>query len=937
MEALAMLSTPVCPDITQYKKLATGQLSSPDKEALLDHLERCHACVQRVESLSERDTLVDLIRQARTLGDGPAAAEAVARLIERLRKLRPSAEAAEKAPAQIRLVCSGCGKSLKVTAGLGGKKVKCPHCQTMIPVPTARPPTGEESPQSPGPAMEDALALAPRRSAGGRSAAVTASGAGQSQPVSADQHLYDFLAPAQSPDELGRLGPYRVLRVLGAGGMGVVFQAEDPHLQRLVALKAILPGLAASDSAKQRFLREARAAAALKHDHIVTIHQVGEDRGAPFLAMEFLEGEPLDDRLKREGKLPLEDVLRIGREIAEGLAAAHERGLIHRDIKPANVWLECKKGRVKILDFGLARAADDEAHLTQSGAFVGTPAYMAPEQAQGKNVNPRSDLFSLGCVLYRMATGEAPFRGTDMISTLMAVATEHPRAPVTVNAELPRALSDLIMRLLEKDPACRPSSANEVVEALQTVEKQLGRQEAATDRLPGSIAPPRRRRLALVGAAVLLLGGMIGGGVYFTLIHIAHRQGDYVIDTDDPDFAFAVAKDGGVTLEDRKTNRKFKLNVLRQENGEFELEVTDPAADLSFQTKSFTIKRGDKVALKAWFQRKQDAVAKATPVADPWINEVAAFRPDKQVAAVVARLKELNPGFDGKETHRIGAGAVTELSFLTDYVTDISPVGALNGLQVLHCRTAGGKGTFSDLCPLKDLKLTGLDCQGTRVSELSALKDMKLTSLNCAFTLVSDLSPLKDMKLTTLYCRDTKVTDLSPLKDMKLTFLDCSYTLVSDLSPLKDMKLKGLGVAGTQVSDLSPLKDMKLTELNCAATQVTDLSSLKDMKLTTLHCPDTKVTDLSPLKDTKLTWVNLARTKVSDLSPLKDMKLTYLECAGTEVTDLSSLKAMPLKTLEFDFKPEGDASILRSIKTLETINNKPAAAFWKEVDEKKPK
>ena len=151
---------------------------------------------------------------------------------------------------------------------------------------------------------------------------VTDSSADQPRPAGAtNKEQYDFLAPPQAPDELGRLGPYRVLQVLGAGGMGVVFRAEDPQLQRLVALKAMLPGLAASDSAKQRFLREARAAAALKHDHIVTIYQVGEDRGVPFLAMEFLEGESLDERLKREGKLPLAEVLRIGREMAEGLAA----------------------------------------------------------------------------------------------------------------------------------------------------------------------------------------------------------------------------------------------------------------------------------------------------------------------------------------------------------------------------------------------------------------------------------------------------------------------------------------------------------------------------------------------------------------------------------------------------------------------------------------
>src|SRR5207302_3265782 len=144
------------------------------------------------------------------------------------------------------------------------------------------------------------------------------------------------------------------------GGMGIVFQAEDPQLQRLVALKVMKPGLAASSSARQRFLREARAAAALEHDHIVPIYQVGEDRGVPFLAMPLLRGETLEERLEREGKPPLAEVVRIGQEIAEGLSAAHERGLMHRDIKPANLWLEGERSRVKIVDFGLARAVGEE-------------------------------------------------------------------------------------------------------------------------------------------------------------------------------------------------------------------------------------------------------------------------------------------------------------------------------------------------------------------------------------------------------------------------------------------------------------------------------------------------------------------------------------------------------------------------------------------------
>src|SRR5205085_4060282 len=163
--------------------------------------------------------------------------------------------------------------------------------------------------------------------------------------------------------------------------------------------------------------------------HIVAIHQVGEDRGVPFLAMPFLKGESLDQRLKREGKLPLGEVLRIGRETALGLAAAHAHGVVHRDIKPGNLWLEAGSQRVKILDFGLARQEGSDIQLTQAGAVLGTPAFMAPEQAQGKAVDARSDLFSLGCVLYRMATGVLPFTGPDTMSLLLALTTQEPQPP----------------------------------------------------------------------------------------------------------------------------------------------------------------------------------------------------------------------------------------------------------------------------------------------------------------------------------------------------------------------------------------------------------------------------------------------------------------------------------------------------------------------------
>jgi serine/threonine protein kinase len=254
--------------------------------------------------------------------------------------------------------------------------------------------------------------------------------------------------------------------------MGVVFQAEDPHLRRPVALKVMRPSLAASPEFHRRFLREARLAAALDHEHVVTVYQVGEDRGVPYLAMQLLRGQTLEDRLQRAGgRLPLPEVLRVGREVAEGLAAAHARGLVHRDIKPANVWLEGRRGRVRIVDFGLARGSESDAQFTQAGAVIGTPAYMAPEQASAAAVDARSDLFSLGAVLYRVATGEFPFGGRDTLSVLNALATRTPAPPHRVVPSLPRLFSGLVMRLLAKDPDDRPQTAREVVEAIGALER----------------------------------------------------------------------------------------------------------------------------------------------------------------------------------------------------------------------------------------------------------------------------------------------------------------------------------------------------------------------------------------------------------------------------------------------------------------------------------
>jgi serine/threonine protein kinase len=371
---------------------------------------------------------------------------------------------------------------LVVNDSLAGQKARCSACGQVvtIPVEAASAPStldASEAPTRPSASQLSTLRLGPP-------------GSGR------DPRLATLLAPPQSDDELGRLGNYRVLKVHGQGGMGIVFQGEDVKLKRQVAIKAMLPTVAARASAGPRFLREAQAMAAVEHDHIVRIYQVDEDRGVPFLAMELLKGETLEERLKREKKLPLAEAVRIGREMAEALAAAHATGLIHRDVKPTNTWLEAPRGRVKLLDFGLARAAAQDAGLTPEGMVVGTPAYVAPEQARGEAVDARSDLFSLGCVLYRMLTGQQPFQGKDIMATLLAVASHQPAPPARLDAGVPRELSELVMRLLEKAPARRPASAGEVAQALSMFGTAEPRQSRG---LPGW-------GWVLAGGALLVVG-----------------------------------------------------------------------------------------------------------------------------------------------------------------------------------------------------------------------------------------------------------------------------------------------------------------------------------------------------------------------------------------------------------------------------------------------
>ena len=281
-----------------------------------------------------------------------------------------------------------------------------------------------------------------------------------------NQRLLELLGPTDDPAMMGRIGVYEIVGILGHGGMGVVFKGYDGALHRFVAIKMLLPHLATSGAARKRFAREAQAAAAVVDDHVMAIHGVSEWMSAPYFVMPYARGMSLQKRLSQNGPLEVREILRIGMQAAKGLAAAHAQGLVHRDVKPANIFLDEGVERVRIMDFGLARAVDD-ASLTRSGTLAGTPQFMSPEQARAETVDYRSDLFSLGSVMYSMCTGHTPFRAESSYGVLRLITDKEPRSIRETNPDIPDWLCSIIFKLMAKHADDRFESAAEVAELLE--------------------------------------------------------------------------------------------------------------------------------------------------------------------------------------------------------------------------------------------------------------------------------------------------------------------------------------------------------------------------------------------------------------------------------------------------------------------------------------
>jgi serine/threonine protein kinase/Leucine-rich repeat (LRR) protein len=791
-----------------------------------------------------------------------------------------------------------------------------------------------------------------------------------------------LLTPAQEAGELGRFASFRILEVLGTGGMGIVLLAEDVQLKRRLAVKVMRPEVAAQATARQRFLREAQAAAALEHDHIVPIYQVGEERGIPFLAMPLLKGTSLDAWLQRPGALVMRDTLRLARQIALGLAAAHQRGLVHRDIKPANLWLEGQpltpqpplpqrgegekdkhlfpplpfvgeggRGgegfRIKILDFGLARPIDDNTQLTEQGVIVGTPSHMAPEAARGEPTDQRGDLFSLGVVLYRMCTGQLPFPGANTLAVLSALATETPPRPQTLNPEVPAGLDALVMQMLAKEPAQRPASAQEVADRLLTLETELTAPVAVrspdTVQLPAEDARaaeppatpaarrwrPRSRGLVAAGVAlaVLLPLTYLYGGLVW---RIATNQGELVIESNDPNIEVTI-KGPAATVYDKAKDRRFVLTA-----GAYEVEVReDGDGGLRFAAKKVTITRGGKETFHAELKPAKTLLTEVGKAAERILaagGRVTVRAGDQE--REVKSAKELPP-----EPFAVVAVNLAHSNILDDGLVHLEPLSNLAELD-LTGTSVGDEGLahLEKLSALKKLTLEGTDVRDTGLKHLLPLRN--LVTLNLAETKVSDagLEQLQKLpKLQSLKLAGTRATGPAAMALRKeltkcVLGLDERQTVQWVLSVGGKVTIAAGGpeqVIG-KAADM-PAGAFRVVEV--ASEQLTDddlpylqpLTNLKVLNLSKCKVTDAGLMHLQPL--TNLQELNLTQTTgvtgegFVHLKPLTNLKVLRLSYARVTAVGLAHLQGLTsLEELDLDYLGRVVADTLGYLKPLTKLS-----------------
>ena len=626
-------------------------------------------------------------------------------------------------------------------------------------------------------------------------------------------------------------GRYRILKPIGSGGMGQVFLAEHTHFRKRVALKILPPRFGEDKVALARFLREARAVAALNHPNIVQANDVGESEGVHFLAMEWVDGASLADLVANSGPLPLGEACEYARQAALGLAHAHAVGLVHRDIKPQNILLN-REGVIKILDLGLAKFAQDQNdQLTRehnSRDILGTADYMAPEQATaGSEVTPAVDLYALGCTIYFMLVGQAPFAGKSTPQKLIA----HVMQPLPRIPNVPTEFQTLLDRLTAKNPLQRHRSADELAQELAYW---------ATPAQPQSFV---LRISASPVPTAALSGPLVSVPSPSQMIPQTEVIADPFAAITEEDQPITVSTSTSSSSKSKRSSRGMRWLlliagvILTGVGGTlwYVLANDDPSSvtELSQSASTATVEVSKpKLEPKSDWNRLSH---------EEFLQAVATLPSQQKTQAVMDRLLHLNPGWELRyEEDYDHQNRLVRLKLNGTKLRYIQPLAALSDLRILEFEVYPVwmvNEELTDISPLKRLQLTELSLNRfARLSDVSPLLGMPLIRLELARTAVSDLAflrtiptlrklslhglTLKDLKilsdlpLESLLLQGTRGCDFTPVgKITSLQHLDLSYTNVSDLSFLKHLSLLSLYLAKTNVQSLEPLRGMPLEHL----------------------------------------------------------------------------------------------------------------------------
>lgn len=589
--------------------------------------------------------------------------------------------------------------------------------------------------------------------------------------------------PTVGPGTL--LGGFRIMEQLGEGGMGRVFLATQLSMDRLVAVKVIAAALLADPQFVERFLREVRTTAKLNHPNIVIAHEAGEDDGFYYLAMAYVDGLSLADRIKAEGRLGECEALRIAGQVAAGLQYAWaEHGVLHRDVKPANI-MQDRHGNAKVMDLGLARNVADSSQLTVTGITVGTPHYMSPEQAKClPDIDFRTDIYSLGATLYHLVTGTHPYTGASAAEVLAKHLRDPLPPPQQRNMSLSDACTRLLQRTMAKDRDHRHQSWEAVIEdidhALQaprprtptlpdTVVGTVPMSQAQEAETSGAHSQPARSRRRTVALAIASL---------------------------------TLAMAALLAWLNRDTTATDNSRLAHAPTGTPDQHATD----------SVVPPRQD--------PEPPDAVVAPEPRPAPRTSLSQMLRTAK------VDLLRLNPGLQEKEiTFEPSPRGMSLTLAHNRSLSDISP---LTGLPLVAIDIQGT--SVFDLEPLRGMPCSELRLGTCPVSDLDPLSDCPLTQLFIQSTNVTDLSPLTALRLERLWIGGTKVRDLTPLQGMPLTELSAGTTLVSDISPLRGMPLKSLHLhCCPRLHDLSPLDGMETLEYLNIPEQCRDIEFLRHL------------------------------------------------------------------------------------------------------------